>query len=168
MAKKDADAAQDSAAQQQPVMPQMKILGQFVRDLSFENIAAQKSVQGAGQPDIQLRVALDGGKRPTDMQYDVIVNVTIEAKTKGDAPEPIFRVDLDYAGIFHVDNVPEEQLHPYLMIECPRMLFPFIRRIVSDVTRDGGYLPLNLDTIDFVALYRNELARKMTEQKADA
>jgi preprotein translocase subunit SecB len=64
--------------------------------------------------------------------------------------------------------VPEEQLHPYLMIECPRMLFPFIRRIVSDVTRDGGYLPLNLDTIDFVALYRNELARKMTEQKADA
>jgi len=54
------------------------------------------------------------------------------------------------------------------MIECPRMLFPFIRRIVSDVTRDGGYLPLNLDTIDFVALYRNELARKMTEQKADA
>jgi preprotein translocase subunit SecB len=168
MAKKDADAAQDSAAQQQPVMPQMKILGQFVRDLSFENIAAQKSVQGAGQPDIQLRVALDGGKRPTEKQYDVIVKVTIEAKTKGDAPEPIFRVDLDYAGIFHIDNVPEEQLHPYLMIECPRMLFPFIRRIVSDVTRDGGYLPLNLDTIDFVALYRNELARKMTKQKADA
>ena len=168
MAKKDADAAQDSAAQQQPVMPQMKILGQFVRDLSFENIAAQKSVQGAGQPDIQLRVTLDGGKRPTEKQYDVIVKVTIEAKTKGDAPEPIFRVDLDYAGIFHIDNVPEEQLHPYLMIECPRMLFPFIRRIVSDVTRDGGYLPLNLDTIDFVALYRNELARKMTEQQADA
>lgn len=168
MAKQNAATAQDSAAQQQPIMPQMKILGQFMRDLSFENIAAQKSIQGTGQPDIQLRVALDGGKRPTEKQYDVIVKVTIEAKTKGDTPEPIFRVDLDYAGIFHIDNVPEEQLHPYLMIECPRMLFPFIRRIVSDVTRDGGYLPLNLDTIDFVALYRNELARKMTEKKADA
>ncbi len=168
MAKKDADVAQENGAQTQPVMPQMKILGQFVRDLSFENIAAQKSIQGAGQPDIQLRVALDGGKRQTEKQYDVIVKVTIEAKTKSDTPEAIFRVDLDYAGIFHIDNVPDEQLHPYLMIECPRMLFPFIRRIVSDVTRDGGYLPLNLDTIDFVALYRSEIARKMSEQKADA
>jgi preprotein translocase subunit SecB len=69
-------------------------------------------------------------------------------------------MELEYTGVFQVENVPDEQLHPYLLIECPRMLFPFIRRIVSDVTRDGGFPPLNLENIDFLGLYRNELARR--------
>ena len=80
-------------------------------------------------------------------------------------PMRLALLELDYGGIFHIENVPDEQMHPYLMIQCPTMLFPFVRRIVSDVTRDGGFPPLNLDTIDFVGLYRQELARRMEAQK---
>ena len=69
-------------------------------------------------------------------------------------------MELEYGGVFQIENIPEQQLHPFLMIECPRMLFPFLRRIVSDITRDGGFPPVNLDNIDFVALYRNELMRR--------
>lgn len=167
MAENTSDAT-NGAGQAAPVMPKMQILGQFVRDLSFENVAAQKAVQGATQPDVQVRVGLDARKRPTENQYDVIVKLNVDAKTKGDTPEPIFLIELDYAGIFHIENVPDTQIQPFLMIECPRMLFPFIRRIVSDVTRDGGYLPLNLETIDFVSIYRNEVAKQMANRKPDA
>ena len=103
--------------------PQMRILGQFIRDMSFENIMAQKGA-------------------PTDAQPD-------------------------YVGIFHIEGVPEDQMHPFLLIECPRMIFPFLRRIVSDVTRDGGFPPLNLENIDFIALYRNEIARRQAEAPAE-
>ncbi|MBT8412647.1 MAG: protein-export chaperone SecB [Octadecabacter sp.] len=154
--------------QTQPVMPKMQVLGQFVRDMSFENIAAQNSVQSQIQPDIQVQVALDARKRTTEDQFDVIMKLKIESKTKDDEPQSIFLLELEYGGIFKVENVQQEQLHPFLLIECPRMLFPFVRRIVSDVTRDGGYPPLNLDTIDFLALYRQQLAQRTAAQKADA
>ena len=83
--------------------------------------------------------------------------VTSKNKTNGDM---LFLLELEYGGIFHVEGVPDEQLHPFLLIECPRLLFPFIRRIISDVTRDGGFPPLNIDTVDYLALYRQELARR--------
>jgi preprotein translocase subunit SecB len=152
----------------QPVLPKMQILGQFVRDMSFENIAAQKAVNGQVQPDIQVQVALDARKRDAEDQFDVIMKLKVESKTKEETPQPIFLLELEYAGVFKVENVTNEQLHPFLLIECPRMLFPFVRRIVSDVTRDGGYPPLNLDTIDFLALYRQQLAQRSAVQKADA
>lgn len=152
-----------AAASQQPVMPQMKILGQFIRDLSFENILAQKPVEGEVKPDIQVQVALDGRKRSEDNQYEVISKFNITSKNKG-SDAVLFVLELEYAGLFHIENVPNEQLHPFLLIECPRMLFPFVRRIVSDVTRDGGFPPLNLDNIDFVALYRQQLAQRQQAQ----
>ncbi len=143
-----------------PPQPKMQILAQFIRDMSFENIAAQKGMgEGDTTPDIQVQVNLDAKKRTAEHQYDVVLKITVNAKTKGES-KPIFLLDLDYTGVFHIENVPEDQLHPFLLIECPRMLFPFVRRIVSDVTRDGGYPPLNLETIDFVALYRNEIAKR--------
>jgi preprotein translocase subunit SecB len=153
----------------QPVLPKLQILGQFIRDMSFENIAAQKAVNANVQPDIQVQVALDARKREADDQYDVIMKLKVDSKTKEDKPQSIFLMELEYGGIFKVENVTNEQLHPFLLIECPRMLFPFVRRIVSDVTRDGGYPPLNLDTIDFLALYRQQLAqRAAAAPKADA
>jgi len=157
-----------AAGQTQPVMPKMQVLGQFIRDMSFENIAAQNALQSQIQPDIQVQVALDARKRETEDQYDVIMKLKIESKTKEETPQSIFLLELEYGGIFKVENVQQEQLHPFLLIECPRMLFPFVRRIVSDVTRDGGYPPLNLDTIDFLALYRQQLAQRAAAQKADA
>jgi preprotein translocase subunit SecB len=141
-------------------LPKMQVLGQFIRDMSFENVAAQKSLQANVQPEIQVQVALDARKRETEHQYDIILKLKIDSKTKGDAPEQVFLLELEYGGIFHVENVPEQQLHPYLLIECPRMLFPFVRRIVADVTRDGGFPALNLDQMDFLALYRQQMAQR--------
>ncbi|MCK4712282.1 MAG: protein-export chaperone SecB [Marinosulfonomonas sp.] len=154
----------------QPEAPtvKMQVLAQFIKDMSFENAVAQKGVQGDVQPDIQVQVNLDAKKREVDNQYEVVTkfNITSKNKTGG---EPLFLLELEYGGIFHIENVPEDQIHPFLLIECPRMLFPYVRRIVGDVTRDGGFPPLNLENIDFLALYRSELARRAeSEKKADA
>ncbi len=148
-----------NGAAQPAQMPQMKVLGQYIRDLSFENVAIQKGKALEGQPDINVQVGLEAKKRTAEGQYEVAVKLNVTAKVTG-GEEPVFALELDYAGVFHIVNVADNQMHPYLMIECPRMLFPFLRRIVSDVSRDGGFPPLNLENIDFVALYRNELTRR--------
>ncbi|UWQ04680.1 protein-export chaperone SecB [Aliiroseovarius crassostreae] len=153
--------------QQAPVPPKMQILGQFIRDMSFENILAQKGVEGEVQPEISVEVALDAQKRPADNQYEITTKFTVGSRNKNGGQQ-LFLLELEYGGIFHVENVPDEQLHPFLMIECPRMLFPFVRRIVSDVTRDGGFPPLNLDTVDFLALYRAEIERRAAAEAATA
>ena len=148
-----------------PAPVKMNVLAQFVRDLSFENILSQKGTAGEVQPDVQVQVNLDAKKRTAEHQYEVVMKLKVESKSKG-SDTTLFLLEMDYAGVFHIENVPEDQLHPFLLIECPRMLFPFARRIVSDVTRDGGFPPLNLEMIDFVALYRNELARRAQAQAA--
>lgn len=140
----------------------MQVLAQYIRDMSFENVLAQKGISGDVQPDISIQVNIDAKKRTLENQYEVIIKAEIASKTKEKA-EPMFLLELEYGGIFHIENIPDDQLHPYLMIECPRMLFPFLRRIVSDVTRDGGFPPLNLDSIDFMQLYRNEVQRRVAE-----
>ena len=145
-----------------PKPHKMKILAQYIRDMSFENILAQKGINGDVQPDIAVQVNIDAKKRPIENQYEVIIKTKIVSKTK-EKSEPIFLLELDYGGIFHIENIQDDQLHPYLMIECPRMIFPFLRRVVSDVTQDGGFPALNLDSIDFVQLYRNEVERRVAE-----
>lgn len=153
-------AEEEKAAQ--PVQPQMRVLGQYVRDMSFENIIAQKGASPDIQPDVQVQVNLDAKKRTQDHQYEVAIKLNITSKAKeGDAV--LFVLEVDYVGLFHIENVPEEQLHPFLLIECPRMIFPFLRRVVSDITRDGGFPPLNLENIDFISLYRNEIARRQNQ-----
>ncbi len=154
----------------QPVAPQMRVLGQFIRDMSFENIMAQKGGGADVQPDVQVQVNLDAKKRTVENQFESAIKLNVTSKDK-DSDTTLFILEIDYVGIFHIENVPDDQIHPFLLIECPRMIFPFLRRIVSDVTRDGGFPPLNLENIDFVALYRNEIARIQAESagtKADA
>lgn len=158
--------AENGEAQQQPQV-QMNILGQFIRDMSFENVMAQKGTGGEVQPDVSVQVNLDAKKRSAENQYEVVTKLTVESKNK-DSGNVLFVLELEYVGVFNIVGVPEDQLHPFLLIECPRMTFPFLRRIVSDVTRDGGFPPLNLDNIDFVAIYRNELARRQQEAAATA
>jgi preprotein translocase subunit SecB len=142
----------------------MQILGQFIRDLSFENVVSRKPLTSEVTPDIQVQVSLDGRKRTQPNQYESITKLKITSKNKG-TDDMLFVMELEYGGIFMIENLPEEQMHPYLLIECPRMLFPFVRRVVSDVTRDGGFPPLNLDNIDFIGLYRQEIARRSEAQK---
>lgn len=153
----------------QPKAPQLRVLGQFIRDMSFENIMAQKGAPSDVQPDVQVQVNLDAKKRTTENQYESSIKLNVTSKGKG-GDTTLFALEIDYVGIFDIQDVAEEQLHPFLLIECPRMIFPFLRRIVSDVTRDGGFPPLNLENIDFVSLYRNEIVRRQAEAapKADA
>jgi len=144
--------------------PKMNILAQYVRDLSFENILAQKGIDGELNPEIQVNVNIDAKKRTTEKQFDVIVKLRVDSKSKN-TNNVLFVLELDYGGVFQIENIPDDQLHPYLLIECPRMLFPFLRRIVSDITRDGGFPPLNLENIDFLKLYRQEIERRKQEDK---
>ena len=151
-------------AQAQPQV-RMQILAQYIRDLSFETAVATKGApQGDVQPEMTVQVSLDARKRQTENQYEVISKYRVTSTNKSDG-QTMFLAELDYGGVFHIEGVPEDQLHPFLMIECPRMLFPFVRRIVSDLTRDGGFPPFNMDPVDFVALYRQELARRAQAQQ---
>lgn len=152
---------------QQPAQPGMKILAQYIRDMSFENILSQKGASGEVAPDVQIQVNIDAKKRTVENQFEIVIKLKVNSVNKG-TTENLFLLEIEYAGLFLVTGVPEEQLHPFLLIECPRMLFPFLRRIVSDVTRDGGFPPLNLETIDFLQLYRQELERRQAEQPAES
>ena len=156
------------AEQKQSIQPNTKVLAQFIRDLSFENILAQKGLDTNTPPDIKVKVNLDAKKRKSENQYEVLIKLSVvsSAKTENSSESEnskLFILEIEYGGIFEVTGVPEDQIHPYLMIECPRMLFPYLRRIVGDVTRAGGFPPLNLEQINFLALYQNEIARRQEE-----
>lgn len=137
--------------------PRVAIKAQYVRDASFENVAVQRADgRMDAKPEIQVAVNLDAKKR-ADNGYEVILKVNATARHENNV---MFIVEVEYAGLFEIANVPEAQLHPFLLVECPRLLFPFARRIVADMTRDGGYPPLMLDLVDFAGLYRAEVERR--------
>lgn len=165
MAENGENGSGNAAEAPQAPQVQMKVLGQFVRDLSFENVMAQKGASGDVQPDISVQVNLDAKKRQTEGQFEVVIKLNIKSQSK-ESDDVLFLLEIEYGGIFQISGVPEDQMHPFLLIECPRMLFPFLRRIVSDVTRDGGYPPLNMDNIDFIQIYRNEMARQQAAKAA--
>jgi preprotein translocase subunit SecB len=162
-----AEEQPNGAGAEAAAQPKLSVVTQFVRDMSFENVLAQQGTGGEVTPDIEVGVNLDAKKRSVEHQYEVMTKLTVTSKNKG-TDQVLFVMELEYVGVFHIENVPDEQLHPFLLIECPRMLFPFLRRIVSDVTRDGGFPPLNLETIDWVALYRQEIMRRQQAQAGDA
>ncbi|MET4102980.1 preprotein translocase subunit SecB [Roseovarius sp. MBR-78] len=171
MADQDNGAAPQTSEQtaEGAAAPQIRlhILTQFVRDMSFENVLAQRGTGGEVQPDVQVAVNLDGKKRSAENQFEVACKLNITSRNK-ESKDVLFVLEMDYVGVFHIEGVPDDQLHPYLLIECPRQIFPFMRRIVSDVTRDGGFPPLNLESIDFVQLYRQEIARRQAAQAQPA
>ena len=117
-----------------------------------------------GQPNFNVQVGLDAQKKG-DKHYEVVIKLQVNASSED---EKLFILEIEYAGLFEVDNVGEQQMHPFLLIECPRQIFPYLRRIVSDITHDGGFPPLNLDTIDFLNLYQQELQRRAQAEAAAA
>lgn len=160
---------QGNGAAEQPPQVKLRILSQYVRDLSFENILVQKGIQGEVTPEIAIEIGMDVRKRPTEHQFEVLNKYKISSKNKADGAQ-LYLVEIEYGGIIHVENVPEDQMHAFLLIEGSRMLFPFVRRIVSDMTRDGGFPPVNLEPVDFLALYRQQLtlhAQQQQQQKAE-
>ena len=139
-----------------PVAPKINIISQYIRDLSFENAAAQRQANPSEKPEIKVGVNLDA-KPAGENRWEVILKVTANASA---ASGPFFIVELEYAGVFQIEGAPQELLHPILLTECPRQLFPFARRVIADVTRDGGFPPLMLEIIDFMQIYRAELAKR--------
>ena len=139
--------------------PQIQVLAQYVKDLSFENPAAPMSLQGQ-KPALEVGVDVQARGLGVD-QYEVLLRVRADAKT---GAQTTFVCELSYAGVFMLKGIPQDNIQPMLLIECPRLLFPFARRVVADTTRDGGFPPLLLDPIDFAALYRMQMARSQGTQ----
>ena len=159
--------ASDSPAQPaKSPLPRIKmnILRQYVRDMSFENIIARnKSNTGAQAPNMQLSVALDSHKRAANHEYEVSIKLTVDAKTQ-QSKEQIFLLEIEYVGLFRIEGLAEADQQPFLMSECPRHIYPYLCRIISDITRDGGFTPLMLEPVDFAALYRQSLARHQAQR----
>jgi len=130
--------------------PQVAILAQYTKDMSFENPNAPASLQAAGQPQIEVNVNVNA-KAVGENVFEVELKMGATAKQQDG--QTSFIVELLYAGLFGLRNIPEEALEPFLIVEAPRMLFPFARRIMADATRDGGFPPLMLEPIDFASLY---------------
>ncbi len=158
-------AAETKAADSGEQRPRIntQVLGHYIRDLSFENITVRNDVDESPEANINVQVNLHANKRPVDRQYEVIIGLNIEARSK-ENQTLIYVLEIEYAGIVLIENLQGNQLHPYLLIQCPRILFPYLRRIVSDVTRDSGFSALNLGNIDFVKLYRDEMTRLANEK----
>lgn len=129
----------------------IRINAQYVKDLSFENPRAPRSLQPQqGQPKVDVHVDVKATKL-ADSVFEVVLTTTVNG-TGEDGQ--LFLAELSYAGVFTLEGLPEEHLQPVLLVECPRLLFPFARNIVADITRDGGFPPLLIQPVDFAQLYR--------------
>lgn len=148
----------NSAADGQKNQPQINVLGQYIKDLSFENPGAPGSLRKPGQnPNIHINFNVQANAIEDNIFE---VNLKLEANTKSEEVN-LYALELVYAGVFRLKDLPQQAIKPVLFIECPALLFPFVRRLISDLTREGGFPPLLLDPIDFAALYRQ---RAMQEQ----
>lgn len=161
MAKNPAAAEENGAAKSDQQQPSLNVLAQYIKDFSFENPNAPNSLRPREKaPEIQININVN----PTPLsETDFEVELKLEANAK-DGDEVLFNVELVYAGIFRISGVPEEQKHPIVLIECPRLIFPFARHIVADATRNGSFPPLMIDPVDFAALYQQRMAQ---EQQAE-
>ena len=133
---------------------QFSIISQYVKDLSFENPRAPDSIQKmqSSKPDIKISVNINA-KKMGEEGYEVSLSISATAKVE---KETMFIAELNYGGLFGLRNVPDDQLQPLLLIECPLLMFPYARRIFADAVRDGGFPPIMLDPIDFTALYQQQ------------
>ncbi|MGH6866094.1 MAG: protein-export chaperone SecB [Methyloceanibacter sp.] len=140
---------------------QLTVLAQYIKDLSFENPGAPQTLQGPGQnPQLKVSVNVNAGSRGEDI-YEVSLHIEVHAKSDAGV---IYNVELAYGSLFRLRNIPQNLLQPVLFVDCPTIIFPFMRRVLADVTRDGGFPPLMLDPIDFRRLY----AQNLTQAKEGA
>ncbi len=148
---KETTPAPDAAKQ-----PQINVIGQYIKDLSFENPNAVRFLRGPGKnPNLRLNFNVQVQSIGDD-SFEVALGLEGEAKSDEGV---LYKIELVYAGAFVLKNLPREAVQPVLYIECPALLFPFVRRLMADLSREGGYPPLLLDPIDFSALYRRRAAK---------
>ena len=137
-------------------LPQLNVVTQYIKDFSFENPNAPQSMAARQEPP-QIGIQINVNASPlNDVDFEVSLKIEGKAEEKGNL---LFRFDLEFAGVFRIRNVPPESLNAIVLIECPRLLFPFAREIIATAVRNGGFPPLLLDPVDFVSLYRQKLAQ---------
>jgi preprotein translocase subunit SecB len=145
--------------------PQVAVSAQYVKDFSFENPNAPQSLAPpSGQPNIQVNIDVRA-KPLAPTSYEVELDINVKA-VNGETT--LFVIELVYAGLFALQNIPQENLEAVCLIECPRFIFPFARRVVADATRDGGFPPMLIDPIDFAALYRHRQQQQAAAGEAPA
>ncbi|WP_027171477.1 protein-export chaperone SecB [Methylobacterium sp. 10] len=155
----------NGAAPAEDQSPAINALAQYAKDLSFENPNAPRSLQPQESgPQINIQVNVNA-KQLAEADFEVELTLEGDAKINN---EVLFAFELNYAGIFRMRNIPQDQLHPAVMIECPRLLFPFARQIIAEAVRNGGFPPLYIDPIDFVGLYRQKAFEAQNQQAGEA
>lgn len=161
--KAEAGSAGSSVGNGKP--PVLNVLTQYLKDLSFESPGAPNSLRTREKaPSINIGVNVNANP-VSDTEFDVVLSLNAKAQMDKDV---LFNVELQYGGIFHVENFPQEHMLPILFIECPRLLFPFARQIIADATRNGGFPPLMLDPIDFVQMFQQRIAEDQARAKVQA
>ncbi len=160
----DATAGNQGTAPQDGDAPRIAVKAQYIHDLSFENPNAPGSLTGSAAPQVDINVAVNARGSSGD-DFEVTLKIAANAKL---ADKAVFLLELVYGGLFTLENIPQERRRPLCLIECPRLLFPFARRIVADATRDGGFPPLLLEPIDFVKLYQSHAADEARTARAQA
>lgn len=130
----------------------IRFVNQYLKDLSFENPKFPNKPKNEKNPNINIQINVQAKKLEAD-HYEVVINGSIEAKVED---KKYFHIEIFYGGLFLIKNISEEELEPILLIYCPNILFPYFRRIISDITRDGGLTPLMLEPIDFSLLYQSK------------
>ena len=162
MAEDNTAANPAAAAASQPAF---NLVGQYIQDLSFENPGAPGSIMsGSGNPGFNVSINVGVKKQSEDVYA---VEITLNAKAERDA-KILFNVELVYGGVFRLRNIPEAQLAPLLMVEAPRLIFPFARQVLASVTQQGGFPPLMMEPVDFNALYLQNLKQLQAQQQAGA
>lgn len=171
MAKKpknnEAPAAEngEAAAANGEAAPSLNVLAQYIKDFSFENPHAPQSLRPReNQPEINININVNANPLS---ETDFEVELKLDAKAGSD-DDTMFNVELVYAGVFRLQNLPEESVAPAILIECPRLLFPFARQVVADATRNGGFPPLMIDPVDFAALFQQRMAEEQVKSQMEA
>ena len=155
----------DAATETNGASPSLNILAQYVKDFSFENPGAPRSLQARDKaPAINISVNVNANPL-AESDFDVLLSLNAEAK---DGDKVLFNAELAYGGVFRVTGFPQEHMLPVLFIECPRLLFPFARQIISDATRNGGFPPLMIDPIDFAQMFTQRMAEEQVKAKVNA
>ncbi|MDP9839263.1 preprotein translocase subunit SecB [Neorhizobium huautlense] len=145
--------------------PSLSILAQYTKDLSFENPGAPRSLQARDTaPAININVNVNANPL-SDSDFDVVLTLNAQAM---DGDKVVFAAELVYGGVFRITGFPQEHMLPVLFIECPRLLFPFARQVIADVTRNGGFPPLMIDPIDFAQMFTQRIAEEQTRSKVQA
>jgi preprotein translocase subunit SecB len=140
--------------------PQLNVLAQYIKDFSFENPNAPQSLMGGQQPQINIQINVSANPLS---ETDIEVALKLDGKAQN-GETMLFGFELEFAGVFRIQNVPQDSLNAVVLIECPRLLFPFAREIVATAVRNGGFPPLLLDPVDFVALYRQKMEQMQPQQ----